>query len=383
MRILYISNANKMAGAGIALLNMIKGVREAGHEVLVAVTSDNGEFPDVLQDLGFSLVRCSFRMSIYPIRGKWWEYIPRVFKMVLDNDRGRAQLRKIILEFKPDIVHTNVGPLDAAFDVCQQLGVKHVWHLREYQVDMCFFPARTCFLKKIRSRGNYNICITPGVMRYFGLKGCAESRVIFDGVLSEKDVPVQLPVIKEKYVLFVGRIEPQKGPLDLLRVFAKFHQFCPDYHLRLVGLFRSESPYYKECLSLVSKEGLEDVVEFLGEQKDVYQQMQHATMLVVPSHFEGFGFITVEAMANGCPVIGRDTAGTKEQFDIGLEMSGAEIGLRFTNDEDCLRAMLYVVNHPVDEMCQRARVTILQCYTVERMLKELLAFYKMIMSVKQ
>lgn len=382
MRILYISNANKMAGAGIALLNMIKGVREAGHEVLVAVTSDNGEFPDVLQDLGFPLVRCSFRMSIYPTRGKWWEYVPRIFKMVLDNARGRAQLGKTILDFKPDIVHTNVGPLDAAFDVCQRLGIKHVWHLREYQVDMNFFPSKTCFLKKIRSQGNYNICITPGIMRHFGLGGHTGSRVIFDGVLSEKDVPVQLPEKKDKYVLFVGRIEQQKGPLDLLRVFAKFHQYCPEYHLRLVGLFRAESPYYKECLSVVSREGLEDVVEFLGEKKDIYQQMQQAAMLVVPSHFEGFGFITVEAMANGCPVIGRDTAGTKEQFDIGLEMNGAEIGLRFTNDEDCLQAMLHVVNHPVDEMCQRARGTILQCYTVERMLKELLAFYEMIMSVK-
>lgn len=39
--------------------------------------------------------------------------------------------------------------------------------------------------------------------------------------------------------------------------------------------------------------------------------------LIVPSPFEAFGLITAEAMFNKCLVIGRDTAGTKEQFDNG------------------------------------------------------------------
>ena len=45
--------------------------------------------------------------------------------------------------------------------------------------------------------------------------------------------------------------------------------------------------------------------------------MSKALALFVPSSFEGFGFITVEAMFCGCLVIGRNTGGTKEQFDNG------------------------------------------------------------------
>lgn len=45
--------------------------------------------------------------------------------------------------------------------------------------------------------------------------------------------------------------------------------------------------------------------------------MNRATALIVPSPFEAFGLITAEAMFNKCLVIGKDTAGTKEQFDNG------------------------------------------------------------------
>ena len=60
-------------------------------------------------------------------------------------------------------------------------------------------------------------------------------------------------------------------------------------------------------------------------------------MLIVPSIFEGFGFITAEGMANGCVVLGRNTAGTKEQFDNGVKMTGKEIGVRFIDDNEMLQ----------------------------------------------
>lgn len=57
--------------------------------------------------------------------------------------------------------------------------------------------------------------------------------------------------------------------------------------------------------------------------------MSKAQALIVASRFEGFGFITTEAMWNDCLVIGKNIAGTKEQFDNGVAETGHEIGLRF------------------------------------------------------
>ena len=45
-------------------------------------------------------------------------------------------------------------------------------------------------------------------------------------------------------------------------------------------------------------------------------------------------------MYNHCLVIGRNTAGTKEQFDNGLDQTGEEIGLRFDSDLE-LKTLMY------------------------------------------
>ncbi len=65
----------------------------------------------------------------------------------------------------------------------------------------------------------------------------------------------------------------------------------------------------------------------------IYDLMNRATALIVPSPFEAFGLITAEAMFNKCLVIGKDTAGTKEQFDNGQRKYNKEIALRFTNEQ--------------------------------------------------
>ena len=60
---------------------------------------------------------------------------------------------------------------------------------------------------------------------------------------------------------------------------------------------------------------LKPYVEFMGPRDDVHQLMKGALALVVASHTEGFGLTAVEAMSQGCIVVGNDTAGMKEQFD--------------------------------------------------------------------
>ncbi|HOX18366.1 MAG TPA: glycosyltransferase, partial [Spirochaetales bacterium] len=52
--------------------------------------------------------------------------------------------------------------------------------------------------------------------------------------------------------------------------------------------------------------GLEGEVELLGRRSDVYSLYEEAAFLVLPSRFEGFGMVLVEAMSFGCPVVAFD-----------------------------------------------------------------------------
>lgn len=381
MRILYVSSSNVVGGGSVALLNLVRGVMAAGHEVMVATTSDKGDFAQMLSDTGCQVRHCHHRLSVYPY-GTGWQFLPRLLKMVLDNWRGRRELERVMREFQPDIVHTNVGPMDAAFDVCQRLGIKHVWHQREYQdldFGYSFFPSIKTFMRKSHTQGNYNICITNGVFAHRQFRRGVD-RVIYDGVFPQSACKQSTQQLKEDYVLFAGRIEEAKGALDLLHTFVAFHKRYPTCQLRLAGRYVEQSTYYQQCLQLIKAEGLADAVQFLGERRDVYDLMKHARMLIVPSRFEGFGFITAEAMLNGCPVVGRDTAGTKEQFDKGLGYTGDEIGLRFTNDEEMLRAMCRAMDEPMEDMCERAFRTVEHFYTREEHVRQVLAYYEEILN---
>lgn len=382
MRVLYVSSSNVVGGGSIALLNLVRGVMAAGHDVMVATTCDNGAFYDMLAETGCRLVRCHHRLSVYPTRGSRWQYLPRLVKMVLDNRRGRKELARVIRDFQPDIVHTNVGPMDAAFDACRQLGVKHVWHQREYQdldFGLRFYPNVKTFMRKSHAEGNYNICITKGVYAHRQFRDGIDT-VIYDGVFPSELCDQSRWQAKEDYVLFAGRIEEAKGALDLLHVFAEFHKRYPTCRLKLAGRYDAQSAYYQRCLDFVQSARLTDAVELMGERSDVYELMARARMLVVPSRFEGFGFITAEAMLNGCPVVGRDTAGTKEQFDKGLEYTGREIALRFTTDEEMLSMMCRVMDEPMEDMCQGAFRTVSHFYTIEEHVRQVLGYYERIIN---
>ena len=384
MRILYVSNANIIGGATIALLNLIKGIRALGHDVLVVTVKGDGHFLEMLDQIGCKYVQAPIEISVYPRNYSFITYLPKLFKMILNNVRAFPAVYRTICDFKPDIVHTNVGPLSLPYYICRMKKIPHVWHQREYQdlgCDYHFFPSVSSFLRLIHHPLNHNICVSQGVFNYYHCRQGTD-RVIYDGVFSQ-DIEIPEISLRDSYVLFVGRVLASKGTLDAIHAFKEFHNRYPSVSLKIAGPYVETSMYYQQCLKFVSDNDLTECVEILGDRRDVYELMRHSLMLLVPSLFEGFGFITTEAMLNGCPVIGRDTGGTKEQFDNGLALTGDEIGFRFTNEEEMLQAMIRVMETDTSELCKRAKRTVLELYTIERHVHEVERYYRYILNNRE
>jgi glycosyltransferase involved in cell wall biosynthesis len=112
--------------------------------------------------------------------------------------------------------------------------------------------------------------------------------------------------------------------------------------------------------------------------------MAQAEAFIMSSHSEGFGLTTAEAMLNGCVVIGRNTAGTKEQFDRGEEITGSEIGLRFENVDQLASQLEYVSDKAnsshLQQIRENAERVVSTEYTAERYVSEILEFYRSIIS---
>ena len=123
-------------------------------------------------------------------------------------------------------------------------------------------------------------------------------------------------------------------------------------------------------------------IKYLGFRTDVYDLMANATALLVPSYYEGFGFITVEAMLNKTLVIGRNVAGTKEQFDNGLYITGKEIGVRFNSTKELSEVILQVcTNNPsiFRNMVESAYKVVMDNYTIEKNTEQIYHVYNQVL----
>lgn len=106
--------------------------------------------------------------------------------------------------------------------------------------------------------------------------------------------------LPDKYLLFLGTLEPRKNIESVIRAFGELA--LPGYSLVIAG---KHGWLYKKIYQLVNKLKLNDKVRFLGYVSVARKKtlLKKASLLIWPSFYEGFGLPPVEAMAVGVPVI--------------------------------------------------------------------------------
>ncbi len=108
-----------------------------------------------------------------------------------------------------------------------------------------------------------------------------------------------------KLIGMVGRFSEAKDQKTLIRCM----QLLPEnIHLLLVG----DGPLKAKCEEFVRDLGVEQRVHFLGFRNDVARILKTCDIIVLSSHWEGFGLAAVEGMATGKPVIASDVPGLSE-----------------------------------------------------------------------
>lgn len=110
------------------------------------------------------------------------------------------------------------------------------------------------------------------------------------------------PSSKEPYFLFVGGTEKRKNLTSVLEAFSSIE----GYELRVVGQNKA-SPVHDARRE-------QSGVRWLGyiDERDLVELYRHATALVFPSRYEGFGLPVLEAMARRTPVIAADASSIPE-----------------------------------------------------------------------
>ncbi len=151
----------------------------------------------------------------------------------------------------------------------------------------------------------------------------------------------EVPVGK-KIILYVGRISPEKGPLDLVQAFRELLKQRQDVFLLLVGELRTGNDRRGEygrkireaCAALPDACRHVDVVN----PADMHKMYLLSDLVVVPSRFEEpFGMVAIEAMAAGIPVLAARKGGLKEFVlpgQTGFLIENTENSITFAHQMD-------------------------------------------------
>lgn len=152
--------------------------------------------------------------------------------------------------------------------------------------------------------------------------------VIPPGVDTSRFYPISKDEAKEfigvpcpdRMLLFVGRIEPLKGvdtliqAVGILQSEGVFNE--QPYCLAVIGgdthISREQMTDEMDRLQSLGKSlGVHDLVTFLGrrDQDTLQYYYSAAEVVVVPSYYESFGLVALEAMACGTPVVASETGG--------------------------------------------------------------------------
>ena len=164
-----------------------------------------------------------------------------------------------------------------------------------------------------------SVCVSSGVMRFsrdVARLDPARLTVIPNGIeiaAFDAAVPVPRSILgipdHAHLVLYVGRLDQQKGLPDLLTAAELVIALKPDWHLALAG----DGPSRDWLLGhIASRPILSGHVHWLGHRDDIPSVLKSADVLVHASLWEGMPNSVLEAMAAGLAVVGTTVEGTED-----------------------------------------------------------------------
>ena len=129
-------------------------------------------------------------------------------------------------------------------------------------------------------------------------------------------VPRKLAPLENKKLISVGRLSPEKGYIDLLKIYSLLEKDYPDWTLDIVG----DGVERGRLEEFIKTHNLKDKVMLHGFQgKEYIDKLLHdASIYVMTSHTESFGIVLIEAMSHGVPCIAFNSAeGARELIQSG------------------------------------------------------------------
>lgn len=168
-------------------------------------------------------------------------------------------------------------------------------------------------LSNIYNKFDEVIFVSNKLKEKFETKLCiSKSRLIYNPLNTKRFKSLynenKLPINKFNFIA-IGRLSWEKGFDRIIKSYYKLpNSIKKACHLSIIG----DGPELNNLKKLIQTYHLEENITLTGYVINPFTQYYQADVLLVPSRFEGFGLVIIEALYNGIPVIATQTTGANE-----------------------------------------------------------------------
>ena len=223
--------------------------------------------------------------------------IKKFFKLLYNfvfGKMNRKKMEKIIRNWKTDIIISNSFVLLEGIKISIDLGIPHIWHIREFMKDDHQIEHYSNQKIKSLTEKSNAIFISKAIEKYYLKKyNFLSSKVIYDQVRE----PLHESIRNEYFangiikIMIAGILQENKGQLEAIKIAEQIKKEGYDVKLDIYG----EGDNYDQLKKYIENNKI-DYIEFKGFCQNLSEKRSQYDISLVCSKNEAFGRVTIESM---------------------------------------------------------------------------------------
>ena len=311
MKILFISHYSDLYGANKSLIDLLQGLRKDSSYKIDILIPRHGKLWEYCKSEGFRIHIRKFEAG----------FASRHEKGIMRFIRRLTHLPRVlnlVRSLNPDLIYSNSSVIDVGIISSIVFRKKHIWHIREYgDLDYNIYYDLGKQVFKLLLRLSSRVIFISESLRNHIRCSHKSSAVVYNGVVTRSNLGKPRSNNKKSSIKLgiVGLITPSKGHLEAIKALALLEKYGSHFELDIYG--DGDPVYISDLKAYIKELNLEKKVKFRG-YVDGTGFFSNVDILLMCSENEAMGRVTVEAMAHGVPVIGRNSGATPELIHNGI-----------------------------------------------------------------
>lgn len=381
--ILYIQPyASHVGGVDTVLLQLVQGLDKSKYKPYVMLPAPS-PYVEKYNAAGAEMLFGT--LAVFGKPTDKWYYLRNLKNLFISI----KEIRKIVKKHQINIIHSHKMELIGGNIVGKLLGIATLQTVHELPRRPLIAYKFIGYLNHLFNDKIIVLCDRSKIMFHWGIWRSNKMQKIYNGIdfpssfensaASQTALREELGLSPEdKIIITVARLNPMKGIEYLVKAAGLLKNEMKNVKFVIVGdvAFDTERGYKDELLRLVKDCGLEETIHFLGLRRDVAQLLQQADMFVLPSVYDIFPTVILEAMCAGLPIVATDVGGVPE-------MVNEQIGILVpTQNEIAIKSAiteLFAMDYK--EMGRRGKDLVLNNFTKVNYVNKTTAVYEELLGV--